>query len=224
MLKNSSVQGARARYNISMHTIKDGIEHLRKNDPILAPIIASSPKPAITPHHDYYGELVSSIISQQLSVKAAASIQKRVMQLYNDRLPAPKEILATSAEQLRECGLSRPKISYMQDLATRVLEGTLNFKNFDELSNDQIISELTAVKGVGEWTAHMFLLFCMGRLDILPTGDLGIRNGVKYLYGLEALPDAHAIQEISAHNNWHPYESVAAWYVWQAYGNKPPTA
>ncbi|HEU4830722.1 MAG TPA: hypothetical protein VFS65_00950, partial [Candidatus Saccharimonadales bacterium] len=118
-------------------------------------------------------------------------------------------------------GLSRQKASYIQDLALKVIEGTVRFNHLDVLTNDEVIAELTQIKGVGVWTVHMFLMFCMGRLDVLPVGDLGIKNGVQKLYGLKNLPDAHAVEKIARANNWHPYESVASWYIWHSLDNKP---
>lgn len=117
---------------------------------------------------------------------------------------------------MRAVGLSRPKVKYIKDLAQHILDGKLKFNEFDELSNEEIIKELVAVKGIGEWTAHMFLIFCMGRLDILPYGDLGIRNGMRNLYKFKDAPTPQQMQSIADKHEWHPYESVAAWYVWQS--------
>ena len=109
----------------------------------------------------------------------------------------------------------------MQDLAQHIVDGTVRFDTIDQLSNDEIIAELTAVKGVGEWTVHMFLLFCMGRLDVLPTGDLGIRSGIKKLYGMDELPSPDEVRLVAEKNGWGPYESVASWYVWHSLDNAP---
>jgi DNA-3-methyladenine glycosylase II len=198
----------------------DAITHLKQYDPILATIIATSPLPALEPHNDYYQELVSSIIGQQLSVKAAASIQKRFISLFDD-FPTPEQILETDIEQLRNSGLSRPKATYIRDLAQHIVDGSVTFDTLDQLTNQQIIDELTKVKGIGIWTVHMFLIFCMGRLDVLPTGDLGIRNGIKRLYELDELPSSEAIEQLAKAKNWHPYESVASWYIWQSLDNAP---
>ena len=117
--------------------------------------------------------------------------------------------------------MSRQKASYIQDLASKVIDGSVQFHHLDQLSNDEIIAELTQIKGVGVWTVHMFLLFCMGRLDVLPVGDLGIKNGVQKLYNLPEKPSAEEVERIAEKNNWHPYESVASWYVWQSLNNTP---
>lgn len=164
---------------------------------------------------------MDSIISQQLSVKAAATIFNRFKDLFGGEFPAPEDILQKSVEELRAVGLSRGKAAYVRDLAQHVVDGRVKFDHLDSLANDEVIAELTAVKGIGEWTAHMFLMFCMGRLDILAHGDLGIKNGVQKLYGLDHQPSVQEIIEISEKHKWHPYESVACWYIWQALDNKP---
>jgi DNA-3-methyladenine glycosylase II len=198
--------------------LEEAARHLSVSDPSLAKVIANAPLPTFTPHTDYYQALVNSIIGQQLSVKAAATIKQRFVDLFDGQFPSPEQILARDIEQLRGVGLSRPKAGYIQDLARHILGGSVRF---DTLSNEEIISELTTVKGIGEWTVHMFLLFCMGRLDVLPTGDLGIRSGIKKLYRLEQLPTPDEVRSIAAKNHWHPYESVASWYVWHSLDNAP---
>lgn len=175
------------------------------------------------PHKNYYQELVESVIGQQLSVKAAASINRRFVDLFDDEFPSAKKILNHSVKYLREAGLSEAKARYVQDIARHVVDGQLNFDEFDDMSNDQIISTLVTVKGVGEWTAHMFLIFCMGRLNVLPTGDLGIKKGVQRLYELDQLPSPDQIRQIASKNSWQPYESVASWYVWKSLDNAPKT-
>lgn len=200
-------------------------EHLSKHDPVLASVIASSPLCNIKPHKNYYQELVDSIISQQLSVKAARAIEKRFCALFGSSdFPSPQQILTKSIDELRSVGLSRGKAAYVRDLAQHVVDGKVKFDHLDSLSNQEVIDELVAVKGIGEWTAHMFLMFCMGRLDILAYGDLGIKNGIQKLYKLDHSPTPQEIQELADKNKWHPYESVACWYVWQSLDNKPAMA
>lgn len=196
--------------------LRKAADHLRRNDPLLAPIIDVSGPAAFVPHNDYYGALVNSIIGQQLSVKAAASIKQRFRDLFDGRLPAPEEILTKSADNLRAAGFSRAKAGYVRDLAQHVIEGKVKFDRIPVQTNEEIIAELTDVKGIGEWTAHMFLIFCVGRLDVLPVGDLGIRNGVRALYGFKDLPTPQQIRETSVKHFWHPYESAASWYVWRS--------
>ena len=196
--------------------------HLSKKDSVLLEVIEKAGLPTITPHKNYYQELVGSIISQQLSVKAASTILKRFVNLFDGTdFPTPDQILRVDTEQLRGVGLSRQKDSYIQDLALKVLDRTVKFTHLDGLTNDEIIAELTQIKGVGVWTVHMFLMFCMGRLDVLPIGDLGIKNGIRKLYDLDHSPTPDEITAIAKKNNWHPYESVASWYVWHSLDNTP---
>jgi DNA-3-methyladenine glycosylase II len=203
-------------------SLKTAASYLLESDPILATVIKRGAVPNFAPHTNYYEELVESIISQQLSVKAAATIEKRFVDLFDgDNFPRPEQILEENIEKLRAVGLSRQKASYIQDLAMKVLDGTVRFDHLDKLSNDEVIAELTAIKGVGVWTAHMFLIFCMGRLDVLPVGDLGIKNGIQRLYNFDVLPTTDVIEQLALDNKWHPYESIASWYIWQSLGNKP---
>lgn len=197
-----------------------GAQHLKSVDPTLALVIEDAPLPSFTPHTNYYQELVESIISQQLSVKAAAAILKRFRDLYADSFPEPSAIIATSPDDLRAVGLSWQKVSYVQDLASKVLDTTVSFDHLETLTNDEVVAELTQIKGVGVWTVHMFLMGCMGRLDILPVGDLGIKNAFQQLYGLSSRPSTEDMIAIAEKNNWHPYESVASWYLWHSLDNK----
>jgi len=205
----------------SLENFQKAADHLMAHDAILGEVIKNAPLPAFIPHKNYYQELVESIISQQLSVKAAATILKRFKELFSTDFPVPEDLLATDIEVLRSVGLSRQKASYIKDLATRVLEGSVQFSHLDSLSNQEVIDELVQIKGVGVWTVHMFLLFCMGRLDVLPTGDLGIKNGMYKLYALPEKPSPQDMEMIALNNSWHPYESVASWYVWHSLDNQP---
>lgn len=193
---------------------------LAEHDPVLASVIAGAGLPDLKPHHNYYAALVGEIIGQQLSVKAAAAIRRRFDELFGGHLPDPAAILEKSADDMRAAGLSWAKVKYIRDLAQHMLDGKIKFAEFDSLSNEEIIRELTAVKGIGEWTAHMFLMFCMGRLNVLATGDLGIRNGIQKLYGIPA-PSPLEITALAEANRWAPYETVACWYIWEALDNKP---
>ncbi|HSH18362.1 MAG TPA: DNA-3-methyladenine glycosylase [Candidatus Saccharimonadales bacterium] len=197
-------------------TIQQAESYLLRTDPNLAPIIQAAGPCTLRPHQDYYRELVESIIGQQLSLKAAAAIEARFVAFFEGTFPQPQAILAADPDDLRAAGLSRAKVVYIRDLSRHVLDGTIILDRFDALSNPEIIKELTAVKGIGEWTVHMFLIFCMGRLDVLPVGDLGIKNGIRALYGFEAQPTAADVEQVATANNWHPYESVASWYVWRS--------
>lgn len=195
-------------------------EQLAACDQRLAPIITAIGPCPLKPHRNYYQELVESIIGQQLSVKAAATIRDRFVQLFG-HFPSPEEILACDFEELKSVGLSRPKTNYIRDLAGHVIDGTVRFDHLDDLSNQQIIDELTTVKGIGEWTVHMFMIFCMGRTDVLAHGDLGIRMGLRQLYGLDELPARDEVEDIARRGGWAPYQSIACWYVWQSLDNAP---
>lgn len=201
--------------------LKKAAKYLSKCDPVLAPVIKRAGLATIYPHRNYYWELVDSIISQQLSVKAARSIERRFQELFGSEYPEPAAIIKKSPEELRAVGLSNNKARYIQDLAHHVLDGRIRFDQLDSLSNEAVVDELTDVKGIGEWTAHMFLIFCMGRLDVLAVGDLGIRNGVRSLYNLANLPSPQEVRDIAEMHKWHPFESVACWYVWQSLNNMP---
>jgi len=195
-----------------------GVAHIAQHDARLAAIIEMHPQPTFRPHTDYYHELVSSIISQQLSVKAAATIYTRFVDSFG-HVPEPAEILSRDDTELRAVGLSGQKTRYLKALAEKVMSGEVRFDHLDKLSNEVIVAELTSVKGVGEWTVHMFLMSCMGRFDVLPTGDLGIKNAVFNLYSLETLPTPADITRIADENGWKPYESIASWYLWQSLNN-----
>jgi DNA-3-methyladenine glycosylase II len=194
---------------------------LAKNDKLLAPVIKASGPCRIKPHTDHYGELVGSIVGQQLSTKAAATIWQRVLGLFGGKMPTPQQLIKINDQKLRDAGLSWAKVGYVKDLAQHILDKRLDLDHVATMPNDQLIEQLTAVKGLGEWSAHMFMIFGLGRLDVLPVGDLGVRKAVMALYGLDAMPDPAQIVTIANQNKWHPYESVAAWYLWQSLDNDP---
>lgn len=199
----------------------EAADHLCQHDKVLAPIIERVGPCTIRPHTDYFWELVDSIISQQLSVKAARSIEQRFQALFDSEVPAPEQILQKSVDELRAVGLSRPKATYIRDLAQHIVDDKLTFDEFPAMPNEVIIRELTDVKGIGEWTAHMFLMFCLARTNVLPVGDLGIRNGIRQLYGFSQLPSPQEIIDLADKKHWQPYESIASWYVWQHLDNTP---
>jgi DNA-3-methyladenine glycosylase II len=204
---------------ISDDVAKEAADYLMAHDAVLRPVIAEVGLTTMRPHTDYYRELVESIIGQQLSIKAAAAIEARFVALFEGTFPTPEQILTKTDEDLRAIGFSYAKARYVRDLAVHVLDGSVSFKNLNMLSNYEIVGEFTKVKGIGEWTMHMFLMFCMGRSDVLPVGDLGIKNGIRALYGFEHAPTPDGIREIARENLWHPYESIASWYVWQSLKN-----
>jgi len=208
--------------------------YLVKVDKKLAPVIKSSGPCRLKPHKDYYGELVGSIVGQQLSAKAGGTIWRRVLALFDDKMPTPEQLLRIDGQKLRDAGCSWPKVGYMKDLAQHIIDGRLDLDHISTMPNDQLIEQLTAVKGIGEWSAHMFMMFGLGRLDVLPVGDLGIRKAIQKLYpiknsltsqgisnGTSKLPTPEQIITIANKNKWHPYESVACWYLWQSLDNSP---
>jgi DNA-3-methyladenine glycosylase II len=170
---------------------------------------------------DAYGALLRSIVGQQLSTKAAATIYRRMLDLFDGHAPTPTQLLAVDPDKIRAAGLSRPKINYLRDLADHVEKGELELENLDELPDEQVIEQLTAVKGIGEWSAHMFLMFHLGRPDILPVGDQGIRRAVQVQYGLRKIPDPKRLEKIA--RPWRPYRTLACLYLWSSLDNKPGT-
>jgi DNA-3-methyladenine glycosylase II len=201
-------------------SVATGIKHLIAHDPIMAELIDLYPEPLFTRHPNYYRELMSSIISQQLSVKAAATIQQRFVNLFG-YFPTPDEILTTPPDELRAVGLSRQKASYLVAIAEHARDKRVDFTKLDQLSDTAIIDELTAIKGVGIWTVHMLLIFCMARLDVLPVGDLGIRRAIERAYGLPGLPTPDQVAAIAEQRGWHPYASIASRYLWLSLDNTP---
>jgi DNA-3-methyladenine glycosylase II len=194
--------------------------HLSAHDPVMARLIANYPEPVFEKHPHYYRELMSSIIGQQLSVAAARTIKQRFVDLYG-HFPSPDEVLATDGETLRTIGLSRQKASYLIAIAEHARDERVDFSRLDQLDNATITTELTAIKGVGTWTVHMFLMFCMARLDVLPVGDLGIKRAVERAYQLPGLPTPEQVAAIADQRGWHPYESVASRYLWLSLDNTP---
>ena len=166
-----------------------------------------------------YGALVRSIVGQQLSTKAARTIYERLTALFDGRTPTPAELLAADPEDVRAAGLSRPKVSYLRSLAEHVQSGALELDRLAELPDDEVSAQLTAVKGLGQWTADMFLIFHLGRPDVLPVGDLGVRRAVERAYGLDDLPDAAKLTEIA--DPWRPNRSLASLYLWRSLDNEP---
>ncbi len=196
-------------------------DHFAKHDPVIAELVVEFGLCPIRAHTDHYRELVESIIGQQLSVSAARAINHRFLKLFGGIFPSPDILAARDPDDLRAIGLSYRKADYIKDLAAHIIEGKVQFTHLPDLSNQEIVAEMTAVKGIGEWTVHMFLIFCMARSDVLPVGDLGIKNAVQVKYNIGHRPIPGEIEAIAAANAWHPYESIAAWYLWQSLGNKP---
>jgi DNA-3-methyladenine glycosylase II len=168
---------------------------------------------------DAYGALLRSIVGQQLSTKAARTIYERMLQLYDGQVPTPQQIIDTNPDDLRAAGLSRAKAAYLRSLAEHVVDGELPIDDLAELTDDEVYETLTAVKGLGRWTVDMFLMFHLGRPDVLPVGDLGIRRAVQIQYELEDLPTPAELERIA--EPWRPHRSLASLYLWESLDNKP---
>jgi DNA-3-methyladenine glycosylase II len=192
----------------------EAVAHLREVDPVLAGIIdrVGDFEPSHEP--DLWRALVDAIVSQQLSIRAAATIVGRIAATSRNGFPTPEEILALEEETLRGCGLSRAKVTYVRDLALRWRDGTLDPGRIPEMEDEAIITELTRVKGIGRWTAEMALIFTLRRPDVLPVDDLGFRTAVQRAYGMEARPDARTLRTLA--EPWRPYRSVATLYLWRS--------
>jgi DNA-3-methyladenine glycosylase II len=202
----------------------DALEALRRSDPVIRRLVDEhGPLDEEQRRRgrplEPYGALVRSIVGQQLSTKAARSIYERLTDLFDGRTPSPAELLAADPEDVRSVGLSRPKVSYLRSLAEHVESGELELGRLSELSDEEVSAELTAVKGLGQWSADMFLIFHLGRPDVLPVGDLGIRRAVERAYGLPEMPDAARLTEIG--EPWRPHRSLASLYLWRSLDNEP---
>ncbi len=213
---------ARVRFSLAR-----AYAHLRTTDPVLAALIEAhgpyQPRPLEdTTPEAYYRSLQRTILFQQLAGPAARSIQRKWFALYSkdDRPPTPKEVLKTTDDEFRASGVSRQKAGYLRDLAAKTLDKTLDFRGFDAMTDDEIAERITAVKGLGEWSAHMFMMFTLGRPDVLAVGDLGIRNGMKIAYALPKTPTPKEAIAIGA--PWAPYRSVGAWYMYRAIDTQDP--
>ncbi len=190
------------------------IRYVKRSDPILAGIIERVGPFKFQLDEDHYEALVGSIIFQQLAGSAARAILNRFKQLYGGKLPSPKEYLATDIEKLRGCGLSPQKISYLKDLSERLDNGKLDLRKFSEVSDEEVVRELDDVRGIGRWTAEMFLLFVLGRTDVLPVDDLGLQKAAKRAYRLRKLPRKEKFEQLA--EKWHPYSSIATLYLWRS--------
>jgi DNA-3-methyladenine glycosylase II len=196
-----------------MHTAAE--TYLSKKDKHLKKLIAKHGPCKIKPHSKYFVSLCDAIISQQLSVKASATIERRFHELFSKGQATPKETIQYSAEQLRSVGVSNQKAKYLISLAEHFLDGTINPLQLKRLSDEEIIAALTAVKGIGKWTAEMFLIFTLGRPDVFSVGDLGLRNAVKKLYNIHTHNEIEEFAE-----RWKPHRSVASWYLWRSLENE----
>ena len=193
---------------------KAAIAHLSKADQRLAEVIGRVGTWSIKTRSDPFHSLVEAIIYQQLAGKAADAIFGRFLKIYGKEFPLPSQVLETEEALLRAAGLSGRKVEYIRDLAAHVADGRLDLQSLREIPDEEVIELLTEVKGIGRWTAEMFLIFNLGRLDVLPVGDLGLRKAIQVNYQLDLLPTPAMAREIAA--PWKPYSTVATWYLWKS--------
>jgi DNA-3-methyladenine glycosylase II len=190
------------------------VRHLRRKDPVLRPIISRVGPFAPRVYTNRFEVLAGSIISQQISIKAAAAIQQRLRDLIAPDPPTPEVILRVTPAKLRKIGMSRPKALYLRDLASKIAKGHLDLDGIHEHDDETVIEQLVQVKGIGRWTAEMFLIFSLGRPDVLPVDDFGLRAAIQRCDRLKELPTKAEVRERGA--VWAPYRSVATWYLWQS--------
>jgi DNA-3-methyladenine glycosylase II len=198
------------------------VRHLKRVDPTLRRVIERVGPCRLTLRTEGvdFDHLARAIVYQQLAGKAAAAIHGRLLGLYGDRPPTPAELLGTPAARLRRAGLSRQKLAYLRALARHVHTGALPLGDLSDLADEAIIEAVTQVQGIGVWTAQMFLMFRLGRPDVLPALDFGIRNAVRLAYGLRTMPTAAQLERIAA--PWRPYRTVACWYLWRSLDVRTP--
>jgi DNA-3-methyladenine glycosylase II len=194
-------------------TAEAAARHLKRVDPVMKSLLRQVGPYQLKTDRNRFKMLAFSIISQQLSVKAARTIRDRLVALTEAEL-LPAHIAAVSHEQLRGVGLSRNKANFLHDLAAAAVDGRIDLKNIGRKDDEAVIAELIQVKGIGRWTAQMFLMFSLGRPDVLPVGDLGIRAAIRNLYGLAEMPTEAQATEIGT--PWRPFASVASWYCWRS--------
>jgi DNA-3-methyladenine glycosylase II len=195
------------------------ISHLKSVDPVLGRIIDRVGPCRLEARRTgtHYDALVRSIVFQQLSGKAAGTIHRRFCEIYPAKRPRAERVLTTTDDVLRAAGLSRQKIGYLRDLSARVADRSLPLAHLGRLSDDAIIEHLVQVKGIGRWTVQMFLMFRLGRPDVLPELDLGVQNAIQRAYGMEKRPTPKDVLRIG--EKWRPYASIASWYLWRSLEN-----
>jgi 3-methyladenine DNA glycosylase/8-oxoguanine DNA glycosylase len=194
--------------------MRKAIIHLKKADPVMCAIIERVGAYRIEHREPSFETLVRSIVYQQLSGRVASVILGRLIAMLPDAKVTPQAILKLTPARMRKAGLSKQKTAYIRDLARKTLKGHVKFETLGELADHEVIEHLTQVKGVGVWTAHMFLIFALRRPDILATGDLGVRIAIRKAYQLEELPHPQQVEEMAV--AWRPYASVAVWYLWRS--------
>ena len=190
--------------------------HLRRADETMAEIVRRVGPLALEIRGAPYQSLLRAVLYQQLAGAAASAIERRFLGLYGGRVPEPEELIATSPDALRAAGLSRQKAGYLRSIAEHASAGGLELRRLRRMDDEELIATVTAIKGIGRWTADMLLMFCLGRPDVLPVGDLGVQRTMQAAYGLRAPPDAKRMERIA--EPWRPYRSAGTWYLWR-YGD-----
>lgn len=190
-----------------------GFDHVKKRDPRLAALMATHGVIEFHPEGELFEALVESILSQQLASPAANSIIRKVRAIYPDGRLEPLAMSGTPARKLRGAGVSPQKLGYLRDLSTRVARGEIDLESLREMEDEEIIAILDEVKGIGAWTVQMLLIFTLGRADVMPVDDLGVKKGIQGLYGLEDVPKRAEIERLS--EKWRPYRTVASLYLWR---------
>lgn len=189
------------------------ILHLKNSDPVMAELIERAGPFRMSYDRPTFEALAQAIVYQQLNGKAAATIWQRLADAAGGEV-TPDSILKLTPQRMRKCGLSRQKLSYIRDLANRTRSGEVQFASLPSQSDEEVIAHLTRVKGIGVWSAQMFLMFALKRRDVLPTTDYGILSAVRKAYGIKKLPKARTVTRLA--EKWRPYRSVACWYLWRS--------
>ena len=204
----------RRSFSPALPTRRRILNHFKERDPKIARVIQTIGPFRLKRNRKYFVVLCRSIVSQQISTAAADTIYSRFQKLLDGQVPTPERVAGLKDAPLRAAGLSRQKAAYLKDLSHRFLDGTIRPRQLNYLDNEEIIDRLTGVHGIGRWTAEMFLIFSLNRLNVLPVDDLGLRVAVQNIYGMKARPDAKRLRAIG--EQWNPLETVATWYAWRS--------
>lgn len=207
----------RPHAGVENRLIRKAVAYLRRSDDVLAGLIERHGPCTLKPAANYFLVLVEAVVSQQLSTKSAKAIYGRLVELTGRRPPRPVDILSTADSTLLETGLSRSKTVYIKNVAAAFHQKKMGPKTFSRMSDAEVSAFLTSIKGIGEWSAQMFLIFALNRLDVFPLGDLGLRNAIAQSYRLRKPTSHEKIEKIG--HGWKPYRTIGTWYLWESYDN-----
>jgi DNA-3-methyladenine glycosylase II len=199
---------------LTPETIAAAVKHLRQSDPVLADVIRRVGEFRLKPRRGRFVSLVRSILAQQISTAVAGSMLKKLQQRVAPRRITPESLAGLTLDDLRAIGLSRQKATYLHHLAQKVTDGSVRLNRVHRMTDEEVIAELLPVKGIGRWTVQMFLIFCLGRVDVFAPDDFGLRSAMQRLYGLPELPKRTEAEQIAA--PWRPHATVASWYLWRS--------